>query len=340
MRIVILWTFQADYLASLVKAFTTQGDNVLLALQRDNADIPATSFPSSVDVLRDPEEAELKELIRKFNPDIALIAGWHIPIYRRIASALTGIPRVMAIDNQWRGTVRQHLGSLAFKLKLKHLYTHALTPGPRQVVFAQRMKFPSNRILLGSIPCNSEIFYHEPGSSIRDRAFLSVSRLAPEKGIDTLLAAYAEYRASAPDPWDLRIAGRGPIQIPDHPGVKLLGPLVSSTVASELRRAGAFVTASNFEPWGVAIHEAAATGTPVIATDACGAADAFVLNGLNGFIVESGSVSQLSDAMRSMTQLSDDDRRSYGDLSAVLAGRSTPQALARSLRRVARQQAN
>ena len=52
---------------------------------------------------------------------------------------------------------------------------------------------------------------------------------------------------------------------------------------------------SNFEPWGVVVHEMAAAGLPLLITEATGAASTFVENGGNGFIYKENSKSELSN---------------------------------------------
>ena len=61
---------------------------------------------------------------------------------------------------------------------------------------------------------------------------------------------------------------------------------------------GAFVLASNFEPWGVVLAEAAASGLPLLCTTACGAGLDLVRESINGFMVEPGDVHGLAKAMR------------------------------------------
>jgi glycosyltransferase involved in cell wall biosynthesis len=49
--------------------------------------------------------------------------------------------------------------------------------------------------------------------------------------------------------------------------------------------AGAFVLPSRFDPWPLALVEAAASGLPIVCSDACGSAVEVVRNGYNGLRV-------------------------------------------------------
>jgi glycosyltransferase involved in cell wall biosynthesis len=59
-----------------------------------------------------------------------------------------------------------------------------------------------------------------------------------------------------------------------------------------------FILPSRYDGWGVVIFEAASIGMPIISTDRCGAAHHLILDGINGFRVESSSQEALFDAMQ------------------------------------------
>ncbi len=72
-------------------------------------------------------------------------------------------------------------------------------------------------------------------------------------------------------------------------GVELIftGCLPSDGVAKELREADLFISASVFESYGMAIAEAAATGTPVVSYRV-GEVDRWVRDGANGYLIDPG----------------------------------------------------
>ena len=129
--------------------------------------------------------------------------------------------------------------------------------------------------------------------------FLYVGRYAPEKGLDTLLAAYAAYRAGVADPWPLTCCGAGPLagSLANQPGVEDRGFVQPADQPAEWARAGAFVLASRYEPWGVAAGEACAAGLPVICTEAVGAGVELVRSYYNGLRVPTDDVPALARAL-------------------------------------------
>lgn len=108
---------------------------------------------------------------------------------------------------------------------------------------------------------------------------LCVSRLAPEKGIDVILAAFARLRALVgPDRARLIIAGTGPeeaaLRAAAPPDVVFLGTLDRERdLPSLYASCDVFAFASLTETLGLVVLEAMASGLPVVATPALGVAE-------------------------------------------------------------------
>jgi glycosyltransferase involved in cell wall biosynthesis len=132
------------------------------------------------------------------------------------------------------------------------------------------------------------------------RQFLYLGRYVPQKDLRTLVKAYSLYRHSVSDPWGLTCCGTGPdaALLKEVPGVEDIGFVQPHQLPAILGRHGAFVLASQYEPWGVVIAEAAASGMPVISTTACGASTDLVRPYYNGLLVTPRDAIGLSRAMR------------------------------------------
>jgi len=81
--------------------------------------------------------------------------------------------------------------------------------------------------------------------------------------------------------------------------VRMLGFRNQTELPAFYDLADVFVLASEREPWGLAINEAMASGTAVIASDQCGAT-ADLVNGDTGVVVPAGDAEALGDAMTAM----------------------------------------
>ena len=144
-------------------------------------------------------------------------------------------------------------------------------------------------------------------------AVVSVARLVPDKGLDTLLRASesAGTRAVVVGSGSERdrLEGLGTHAI-------FTGELPHGRVAEVYAAADVFALLSLHEPWGVAVNEAAAAGLPLVLSDRVGAAGDLLVDGENGIVVPAGDVTAAGEALRRL--LDPDLRRRYGARSREL----------------------
>jgi glycosyltransferase involved in cell wall biosynthesis len=152
-----------------------------------------------------------------------------------------------------------------------------------------------------------DLGFFQPSPSVPrgdEPVFLSVGRLRRYKRIDHVIQAVARLK-DAGRFVRLRIAGRGPDEPRLRETVTRLGveALVSfeGFVSEEekrdlMRRAWATVQASPKEGWGITNMEAAACGTPTIASDSPGLRES-VVHGETGFLYPHGDIDALAAAI-------------------------------------------
>jgi glycosyltransferase involved in cell wall biosynthesis len=118
------------------------------------------------------------------------------------------------------------------------------------------------------------------------------------------MKGYGAYRDSVVYPWPLDCCGMGPLasMLAGREGVTDSGFVQPAEMKRHWRKAGAFVIPSRFDPWPLALVEAAASGLPVIASDACGSADEVLRRGSSGLVVPAGSARALAVAMAAIQQ--------------------------------------
>ena len=134
---------------------------------------------------------------------------------------------------------------------------------------------------------------------------LFVGRLAPEKGIDVLIAALQMVSQSSYSPPTragvrIRIAGDGPLKEPVQRqfGSDYLGYRDSGEVADLMGRALYLVAPSTcYETFGMVAIEAFASGTPVIASRHGGLGD-LIRDGETGLLFEPGNATALAERLR------------------------------------------
>jgi glycosyltransferase involved in cell wall biosynthesis len=121
-----------------------------------------------------------------------------------------------------------------------------------------------------------------------------VGRLMPVKQVDVLLGVLAEVRRRVPD-LEARIVGTGPErgalkslahELGAEQWLRFEGRLDDDELVELYRSAWVVTSASHAEGWGMTLTEAAACGTPAVATRITGHADA-VLDGETGLLADS-----------------------------------------------------
>jgi glycosyltransferase involved in cell wall biosynthesis len=132
---------------------------------------------------------------------------------------------------------------------------------------------------------------HDPGHC----TFLFTGGITQRKGISYLLDAWRRIRRPG---WSLQLLGgwpaaTGPLEA-HRDNVQWLGRVGHAEVPNLMARADVFVFPSLFEGSAVVTYEALACGLPSIVTHAAGSV---VRDGLDGLIVDSGSVEPLAQAM-------------------------------------------
>lgn len=136
---------------------------------------------------------------------------------------------------------------------------------------------------------------------------LYAGRLVSEKGIETLTAAWR--RAQLGPGARLALAGEGPLAQTverDLPDARLLGQVPADDLPALYAAADVLVlpsihTATFREPWGLVVNESMLQCTPVVASDAVGAAaGGLVRDGRNGFVVPAGDPDALATRLRAL----------------------------------------
>ena len=179
---------------------------------------------------------------------------------------------------------------------------HAISESTRDDLVARGV--PAERVRVIHPGVDSARFTPAPGRRADAPRFLYVGRLKRYKGIGLALEALAVARRSRPD-LRLDVAGSGDYRaelegLADRLGqrdaVTFHGFVSETQKLTLLRQAWANVFPSPKEGWGITVVEAAACGTPSLASDSPGLRDS-VRHGDTGYLVPHGDVDALAARM-------------------------------------------
>jgi glycosyltransferase involved in cell wall biosynthesis len=137
---------------------------------------------------------------------------------------------------------------------------------------------------------------------------LSVGRLVPDKNHALLLDAFAEAIREAGGA-ELELCGTGPLEgsLRERAGrlgapVRFLGYVPPGELPELYARADALALVSTYEPFGVAVREAAAAGLPMVCSRAAGAAGDLAVEGENALLVDPESRAEVTAALRRLIE--------------------------------------
>jgi glycosyltransferase involved in cell wall biosynthesis len=285
-----------------------------------------------------PEPAELVREVNDFAPDAVVMTSWnYCRAYRAVMKAVpAGVVRILIMDNLWRAAPKQWLGRATHRLYVDPVADCAMVPSDRTEFYAHRLGFATENIIRGSLSADVDLFGSPPRSPeelASRRRFLYIGRLVAHKGADVLAAAYREYRSRTDDPWDLHVAGVGPLEhlLRAIPGVTMHGFVQPPQVAELMRESSCFVLTSHIEPYGVVVHEAAAAGLPILCSDFTGAVPGMLQDGSNGWVVAAGKVPLWAEAMARMSELPPERLASMSAVSRAISTRLSPAGWALNL---------
>jgi glycosyltransferase involved in cell wall biosynthesis len=317
MKVVYCWSALSGYMAACWKELAGRpGLDVHVIAHRP----PGTaSFHSDLlaglshRLLGETEQHDgrlIEQLVVEQQPDVVVTTGWWLAAYRRLVHSrcLTGTVFIMGVDSPWRYEA-QFLTRLRYGRSLRR-FDHFFVAGERSWQYVTRLGVPADQISRGMYGVDVIGWSHALArreSAGWPRQFVFLGRYEAVKAVDVLVAGYADYRRTTAHPWSLVCCGTGP----DKPllagvdGVVDKGFVQPRDLVDVLAKSGAFVLPSRFDPWPLALVEAAASGLPVICTEACGSAVEVVRPHYNGFIIPPDSPAALARAFAAIQQKGD-----------------------------------
>jgi glycosyltransferase involved in cell wall biosynthesis len=260
--------------------------------------------------------------LTELQPDVVVVSGWST-FTAQAAIAWCGIKRVpylLVVESHdegpragWRKTVKGTVVPPIVERAAGLLVTGTLSRDsmiargahPERVrIFANTIDVEEFGRRVDELAADRPDLRRALGAGEDDVIVLSVARLAPEKGLETLVRAVA----GAADPrLVLVLAGEGSERgrletLARELGVRLVlsGDVAWERIAELYAAADVFALLSEREPWAVVVNEAAACGLPLVLTDRVGAAHDLLRDGENGTLVAAGDVDGVTTALRAL----------------------------------------
>lgn len=283
---------------------------------------------------------QLMDLVHHIQPDLLYVCGWSNKDYVAVARSFKKrIPVLLTFDNPWRGTLKQYIATLAGGHFLKQIYTHCWVPGEPNAEYARRLGFKKEKLMQGMYSADVNLFngyYHQLREKKHQRfphRFIFAGRYTPLKGIREVWKAFVTLQEEMPNDWELWCLGKGELddEFPVHDKIKNFGFVQPGEMMYYLENTGVFLLPAYYEHWGVAVHEFAAAGFPMICSETTSAATAFLQDGYNGYMIPPHSDAAIKEAMKKIISSSDEELNKMAANSVELARKITPDTWAGTL---------
>lgn len=344
MRVLFLYSEYVNYLDGLMRRLVDDHDATVRIVSWDKhllkpvntPDIPRVTFQKRSDLSTE----QLKALIESFDPCLVYISGWMDPGYLAAvskASNRNNFTTVCGFDDNWLGTLRQRIGALYFRFRLRKYFDKAWVAGARQYHYARQFGYSDGDIAFNLLSCDTEKFarplHRDQDRIAARRKFFYVGNFREVKGTDLLAEAFRIYRETLSGTAELVCIGQGPLQdrLEGQTGITVLPYHTSSELIEAARAFDVFVFPSKKDQWGVALHEFASLGFPLLSSNGVGATERFLIDGFNGLMFSSCDAVSLAEKLKEYEVMSPDNLRVFGQRSQDLGATITSKLSAASL---------
>jgi glycosyltransferase involved in cell wall biosynthesis len=168
------------------------------------------------------------------------------------------------------------------------------------------------------------------------RRLLYVGRYVKQKNVDLLCRAFIKANKDLGESWRLRCIGTGELfdQKLEDEHIEHVGFVQPADILPYLMDSGVFVLPSLFEPWGVAVHEMACAGFPLLLSDMIGSGELFLKEGHNGSRFQASSEEDLAEKLKAIMNMDNDTLLEFAKESHRLGQQVTPELWSYQLLRI------
>jgi glycosyltransferase involved in cell wall biosynthesis len=282
---------------------------------------------------------KILHIIKEINPKIIVVTGLRNFFCLSIAVIFKKKSKiVLASDNFIRNSIRQKIAFFFGFFNLFYFFFDKIwVHGPLQYQYAKKIGFKKKDIIFD--PASADIFffgnlykrYLKFKKKKYPKNFLFIGRIEEEKGLSILLNAWSN--VSSQIDWKLILIGKGSLKLnyKNLNNIHFLGYKNHHQIKNLIKKSGCFILPSNFEPWGVVVHEMSAAGLPMILSNRVGSRFYFLRENKNGFLFNAQNTKSLEKCILKMTKLTERQFLTMSRISNKLSSKVTPDLGAKNL---------
>lgn len=304
----------------LCNAWAARGDKVTLISTYSGRGTPFYALSSRIETVFLADEAgimpktlrgymhrllTLRRIILARNPDVIVSFLPNVNVAAILAMARTRIPLIVCERND--PSSRSPLDPWELASRIIFRFADMLTVQTEAVAVKAAVRYPGvSRVRIVPNPLAPAVPVHIDKAGQQRKILLSLGRLADQKGIDTVIRAFAGLAPRYPD-WDLHIYGEGPLS-----GVleslaatlQMQGRVEFKGVTAEpvkvMAGADLFVMASKHEGFPNALLEAMSMGMACLVTDCPSGPKEITRDGRDALLVPLNDHRAFADALSAL----------------------------------------
>ena len=243
-------------------------------------------------------------------PRLLIVPSWNSRYARRLEMEVrnAGGRVIVAFDNVWKGSWRQVLGALSFRIIWRNRFCAAWVVGAGGRRLARIFGFKDCDIFDHFYGTDPSIFSAATPTPLKDRPkrIIFTGRLIREKGLLELLKAWQLFQPTHPE-WSLHIYGTGPMEAAVREAqVVFHGFKQPADLALAFSEARFLVLPSHDEHWGLVVCEAAQAGCGLLLSHQVGSVSD-LLGPYNGESYPSKAPKKLAAALTRAASMSSED---------------------------------
>jgi len=224
------------------------------------------------------------DTVRALRAEVLILNGWY-GLNAWVLACLKGwrlrSRLVLVSDSNHWDRPRSWRKELLKRLLLRRIDA-GFAAGQPQREYLHELGLPLDRITLGNDVVDNALYSSVPPRqpSVRRLVIGTAARLIPEKNLATALEALAQVSARHPSlEFEWQLAGRGPLEADLRAAAERLrvptvfrGFVAYTDMPNWYAGLDIYWQPSIYEPWGLVVNEAMASGLPVLVSDRCGCA--------------------------------------------------------------------
>jgi glycosyltransferase involved in cell wall biosynthesis len=332
---LFFYTELAQYFLSCVEKLAESNCEIYIYHWPINKEAPFqfNQLPQNVHLI-DREKLDIDFIKNEISPNVVFVGGWADKGYLSCIKKLHHqIPSVLLMDNQWKFSVKKILAVIFGRFFLNQLFSNIWVPGKVQYEYAKKLGFKEAQIKTGFYSADVSYFnaIYEENRQLKEKqfpkVFLYVGRYVKHKAIFEMWRAFIQFQEESPNDWELWCIGTGE-EFDNkivHPKIKHIGFVQPNQLGEYIKNAGVYILPSHFEPWGVALHEFATAGMPLLCSHHVGAASQFLIDNKNGCLFDSTKVEDIKQSFIKISSKNSKELNDMGVVSNQLAQLITPE---------------